>query len=53
MRATNKALFPTHHSRGICLNLDHPMITSLANEKGKITVKWLEGDQPLIMYSEP
>ena len=46
MLATNKSLFFIHRSRGIYLNLDHPMITSLADEKGRITVRWLEGDQP-------
>lgn len=44
--ATDMSLFFIHHSRGIYLNLDHHMIMSLADEKGRITVRWLEGDQP-------
>ena len=43
--ATNKALFFIHHQRGIYLYLDQDMITSLKNDKGKITVKWLEKGQ--------
>ena len=40
--ATNKSLFFIHGGRGVYLYLDHGMIKSLGNEKGKITVKWLE-----------
>ncbi len=40
--ATNKSLFFIHGSRGVYLYLDHGMIKSLGNEKGKITIKWLE-----------
>ena len=40
--ATNKSLFFIHGSRGVYLYIDHGMIKSLGNEKGRITVKWLE-----------